>query len=87
MTIAAVTNNTGAVTIACTRGNSGITLTVDAGAHAANATAPSARAMAGAVHGDLHLIRHFRDGRLRDALSDVRGCADDRRRYHDAVGH
>jgi spore coat protein U-like protein len=49
---AAVTNSTGVVTITCTRGNSGITLTVGAGAHAASATAPSTRAMIGAVHGN-----------------------------------
>jgi len=49
---ASVTNSTGVVTITCTRGNSGITLTVGAGGHAANATAPSTRAMIGAVHGN-----------------------------------
>jgi spore coat protein U-like protein len=52
LTVSTVTDSTGVVTIACTRGNSGITLTVGAGGHAASATAPSTRAMIGATHGN-----------------------------------
>jgi spore coat protein U-like protein len=52
LTVSGVTDNTGVVTVTCTRGNSGITLTVGGGGHAANAKAPSTRAMIGAAHGD-----------------------------------
>ena len=62
VTVITATNNTGVVTIACTRGNSGITLTVGAGSHAANATAPSTRAMIGATNGNFISYDIFETG-------------------------
>jgi len=52
LTVGSATDSTGALKITCTRGNSGITLTVGPGGNAASATAPSTRAMAGVAHGD-----------------------------------
>jgi spore coat protein U-like protein len=52
LTVSAVTNATGKVTVTCTRGNSGVTLTLSGGSNAAHATSPQTRAMVGAAHGD-----------------------------------
>jgi spore coat protein U-like protein len=62
LTVSAVTNATGVVTITCTRGNSGITLTLNGGNNSANAVAPQTRAMAGVSHGDFISYDIFEDG-------------------------
>lgn len=45
VTVSAVTQSTGSVSVTCTKGASGITFTLSSGANSANATGPDTRAM------------------------------------------
>lgn len=52
VTVAAVTQSTGSVSVTCTKGASGITFTLNGGSNSASATSPDTRAMKGTTNGN-----------------------------------
>ena len=61
VTVSAVTNATGALTVTCTKAASGVTLTLNGGANSTHAASPQTRAMVGTTNGDFLSYDVFED--------------------------
>jgi spore coat protein U-like protein len=61
VTVSAVTNATGALSVSCTKAATGITLTLSAGGNSTHAVGPQTRAMIGATNGNFLSYDVFED--------------------------